>query len=142
MGSELWARSCGLGVVGCRPLPDLEDNVARLEEVVVQSHTGGGQTLERRPGHQGHVGGDEVGEQLVVSPLPQSHLHAQTNLAAGPTLHTDQVATKQKWIEDLLSVLISPESSKVSHYYHSDPPFLLSVEVSSKQSYVIRPGYA
>ena len=89
--------------------PDLEDNVARLEEVVVQPHTGGGEALERRPGHQGDVGGEEVGEDLVVSLLPQSHLHGQTNPGAPPALHTDQVTTEQKWIENLLPGFIRPE---------------------------------
>ena len=97
-------------------LPDLEDDVSCLEEVVVQTETGGGQALQGRPGQQGDVGGDEVGEELVVGPLPHPHLHSQPNLAAAAALHTDQVATKQKWIEDLLSGFIRPEPGECSHY--------------------------
>ena len=102
--------------MSCVLSPHLEDNVTRLEEVVVQPDTGGGQTGKRRPRDQGHVGGDEVGEQLVVGPLPQPHFHAQPNLAAGSALHTDQVATKQKRVDDLLPGLIRPEPGECSHY--------------------------
>ena len=123
---------------------DLEDDVTSgLEELLVQSDAGGRHTPEGSPRLERDVS-EEVGEKGILCGLPQPHLNPQTHLAGGPclTMDWDEVTAEQKWIEDLLSVLISPESSKVSHYYHSDPPFLLSVEVSSKQSYVICPGYA
>ena len=96
--------------------PHLEDDIPGLEEVVVQTEAGGGQTLQGRAGQQRDVGGGEVGEELVVRALSQTHLHSQANLGGAAALHTDQVEAKQKGIEDLLPGLISPEPGECSHY--------------------------
>ena len=105
-----------VGVRGRGLSPDLEDDVSRLEEVVVQTDAGGGQALQGRPGQQGDVGGEEVGEEVIVGPLPHPHLHTQPHLALTAALHAHQVAAEQKWIEDLLSGFICPEPAECSHY--------------------------
>ena len=92
-----------------RHSPDLEDDISSsLEQLVVQAHTGGGDTLEGSSGEERDVT-EESGEKAIVPVLPDTDLHPQPHLALALPLHRQQVAAEQEGVEDLLPCLVGPE---------------------------------